>query len=152
MIRTLNIDWWCLFFRAKTFGGSECTRKTSRNVITIEKSDITSLAEREWDEKLLLPSLAPKLSKCTSINLQYFLELVVSLHFIRVKLILFMWFFQEFAVFGSNLSFFGLFMIQLLKDISNDNYFKINFLDRSQIIINVANNNRNDSVVIWRDK
>ncbi|KAE9555499.1 hypothetical protein FO519_001267 [Halicephalobus sp. NKZ332] len=65
-------------YRAKTFSGSECTRKTSRNILTIEKPDVAASAQRDWEEKVLLPSLAPRLSKCSSINLQYFLELIVD--------------------------------------------------------------------------
>uniref|UniRef100_A0AC34Q5Y0 Arrestin C-terminal-like domain-containing protein n=1 Tax=Panagrolaimus sp. JU765 TaxID=591449 RepID=A0AC34Q5Y0_9BILA len=65
-------------YKAKTFSGSECTRKTSRNVMTVEKPDVAASSVREWDEKVILPSLAPRLSKCSSINLQYFLELIVD--------------------------------------------------------------------------
>uniref|UniRef100_A0A7E4VKH8 Arrestin_C domain-containing protein n=1 Tax=Panagrellus redivivus TaxID=6233 RepID=A0A7E4VKH8_PANRE len=65
-------------YKAKTFSGSECARKTSRNVLSIEKNEIPADSQLEWDEKLVLPSLAPRLSKCSTMKLTYILELVID--------------------------------------------------------------------------
>jgi hypothetical protein len=65
-------------YKAKTFSGAECTRTKSRNIISIEKDDVNAGMKIEWDERIILPSLAPRLSKCSTINVMYILELTID--------------------------------------------------------------------------
>ncbi|VDM49232.1 unnamed protein product [Toxocara canis] len=63
-------------YRAKTFAGSEHVKTSSKVVVKKEKGEIAPLSVFEWNnEKIILPSIPPRLSKCKIIEITYTLEL-----------------------------------------------------------------------------
>ncbi|KAI6188687.1 Arrestin domain-containing protein 2 [Aphelenchoides besseyi] len=63
-------------YRAKTFSGTEHLKTVSRLIEKREKGEIPAHSEFRWvDEKIVLPSLTPRLSRCGIIDVTYVLEL-----------------------------------------------------------------------------
>uniref|UniRef100_A0A915BZB4 Arrestin C-terminal-like domain-containing protein n=1 Tax=Parascaris univalens TaxID=6257 RepID=A0A915BZB4_PARUN len=65
-----------VIYRAKTFSGNEHIKTSNKVVVKKEKGEIAPLTIFEWDhEKIALPSVPPRLSKCKIIEITYSLEL-----------------------------------------------------------------------------
>lgn len=70
------------YFRAKTFSGTEHTKSTSRLIEKKEKGEVAPHSEVKWaNETMVIPSLTPRLSKCSIIEISYVLEFEVFFTF-----------------------------------------------------------------------
>jgi hypothetical protein len=68
-------------YRAKTFAGHEHTKTANKVIAKREKGEIAPHSTFKWEtEKIALPSVPPKLSRCRIIDVTYTLELEVQ-HF-----------------------------------------------------------------------
>lgn len=67
------------WFRAKTFAGYENVKLSSKTVVKAERGEIAPHSSYSWNnEKIVIPSIPPRLSSCKIIEIAYTLELDVS--------------------------------------------------------------------------
>uniref|UniRef100_A0A914XGF5 Arrestin C-terminal-like domain-containing protein n=1 Tax=Plectus sambesii TaxID=2011161 RepID=A0A914XGF5_9BILA len=66
-------------YRAKTFAGHEHTKTANKVIAKREKGEIAPRSTFKWEhEKIALPSVPPKLTRCRIIDVTYSLELEVD--------------------------------------------------------------------------
>ncbi|VDD88179.1 unnamed protein product [Enterobius vermicularis] len=66
-------------YRAKTFAGYENVKLSSKTVVKAERGEIAPHSSYSWNnEKIVIPSIPPRLSSCKIIEIAYTLELDVD--------------------------------------------------------------------------